>query len=480
MRRTQPTLNRTLASFAIGLSFSLLVACGDDDGLLDGGASDAATPDATLDSSLTDAPVPFDAGLLDAQEPDGALDAATDSSIEPSGDCYRGSPTITGSEGNWTVMTPHYELRAQSDRARAERFARMLEAAYTAYGRFFGTSTEARPFLVKFLRDDPSFQAELRADGVVSSGGIGGFYSPDTDTAYLHDQPTRYYTRVLLLHEAAHQFQASVNGDADLPFWLEEGIAEYLGRHHWDGSCIDLGVLPLLSQEDTPLDALRESEAGTQLTSVVDGASASRPISESIVRFLNLADRRELFRRFLRDAESGTAVPAAFRAAFGEPSALETPWRSALSRDQEPLSIVYLEWTHLGPETLEAVSDFFSIARLKVSVNELSLRFPAPAPSSSAGVLLSFQDTEHWEALVVRGDGSLSRFDVNGGAIWNNVGSAPAATAEGYAVRARRLSETSVEVTVNGVATTQSIRFPLTFGPAIDSGSVRFNEIRWR
>ena len=46
---------------------------------------------------------------------------------------------------------------------------------------------------------------------------------------WLHDQPTAYYRRHLLLHEGTHVFMASFLGGCG-PGWYMEGTAELFGH----------------------------------------------------------------------------------------------------------------------------------------------------------------------------------------------------------------------------------------------------------
>jgi len=60
---------------------------------------------------------------------------------------------------------------------------------------------------------------------------------------WIHDNHIEYYNRFLLMHELVHAFMHATFGDL-WPRWYSEGIAEYLGLHYWDGSRIDLRVIP--------------------------------------------------------------------------------------------------------------------------------------------------------------------------------------------------------------------------------------------
>ncbi|MEX2169046.1 MAG: hypothetical protein WD851_07030 [Pirellulales bacterium] len=70
---------------------------------------------------------------------------------------------------------------------------------------------------------------------------------------WLHEQPSDYYRRHLLLHEVTHSFMSTMLGGCG-PGWYMEGIAEMLGTHDWDaaGGALKLGVMPA-SREAVPM-----------------------------------------------------------------------------------------------------------------------------------------------------------------------------------------------------------------------------------
>lgn len=60
---------------------------------------------------------------------------------------------------------------------------------------------------------------------------------------WLRQQPTDYYRRHLLLHEATHSFMSTRLGSCG-PGWYMEGMAELCGTHAWDGSTLRLATAP--------------------------------------------------------------------------------------------------------------------------------------------------------------------------------------------------------------------------------------------
>lgn len=70
--------------------------------------------------------------------------------------------------------------------------------------------------------------------------------------AWVAEQPSPYYRRALVLHEATHSYMMTRLGGCG-PGWHMEGVAELCGGHAWEAATetLALGVLPA-SREDTP------------------------------------------------------------------------------------------------------------------------------------------------------------------------------------------------------------------------------------
>jgi hypothetical protein len=467
-------------------AFGLLCA-----GILGLGGCEAESRPVDAGASVDDGDVGrTDAGAPDAgRDEDGgaAPDAGDDAGAGPTPDCFDGPVAVIDEGTRVIATTEHYRLEAESDAARASEWVRLLEAAYAQQISIFDASLTpaSLPLRVKVFRDAASFRAGLAADGLGAVGEAGGYYEPSNETAYLSVQPTRYYTQVLLVHEAVHQIHDLARAAPSLPFWYIEGLAEALARHDWDGRCARLATRPLLSQEDTPLDARDElASGGPSLAAVVSGTVVpSRPVAQTIFRYLMREDGGPLapaFVDFRRAVDRGTAPMDAFVAAFGAPMAQEAAWRSFVDLDQEPMSVVYVEWTHVDSTRVIGRSPgVFSIARVKNPLSRFELAFAAPSePGWSGGVLLGYESAARWEALVVRSDGRLARFDVNGSAFWNDVGAAPAAVDGGWRFEVEHTTG-RVDVRINGTSFSFANTLPPISGPAIDSGEIRFTDIRW-
>jgi hypothetical protein len=89
---------------------------------------------------------------------------------------------------------------------------------------------------------------------------------------WLHDQPSDYYRRHLLLHEVTHSFMSTLLGGCG-PGWYMEGIAEMLGTHDWDDATgkLQLNVMPT-DRESVPMwgriKAVRDAHAADRALAV--------------------------------------------------------------------------------------------------------------------------------------------------------------------------------------------------------------------
>jgi len=180
-------------------------------------------------------------------------------------------------------QTEHYRVEWGGARGTGEEYARLLEAAWPQYAKFFGAEPklkEGERLRVRYFTTRERWVKALMADRAIPPGKAGGYYWPSTKTAYVFQQPTRSYTRTLLLHEAAHQFHylaRTKNKNPGLP-WYTEGVAEYLAEHFWDGEKLELAVVSLPGQHrgDRRQQVLRQvaidSDGGRRLRAARGGS----------------------------------------------------------------------------------------------------------------------------------------------------------------------------------------------------------------
>lgn len=101
---------------------------------------------------------------------------------------------------------------------------------------------------------------------------------------WLHDQPTDYYRRHLLLHEGTHAFMIAFLGGCG-PGWYMEGTAELLGTHRLDEKTgqLTLGIMPP-GREEVPMLG--------RIKLIDDALAEGRPLTFQAVMQLN--NRKQL------------------------------------------------------------------------------------------------------------------------------------------------------------------------------------------
>ncbi len=441
-------------------TIALLAACGADD-------TTDATPTSTSTSSTSSS---------------GAGGAGGAGGGTPSGHCFTDPVELTQQGGAVLAETPHYALLAEVDQARASDLASLLEASWGAMEAYFGAAPllgDDERLAVELYASFDSWVAGMEADGVNPPGGIaGGYYEPANRTAYLYLQPTRYFTQQLLLHEAAHQFHYLARLSTNVPpAWYIEGVAEHVSRHDWDQGCAQIGVLPLLTQEDGPATALADIyDNGIDLAAIVGGtAPASYPMAWSIVRYFEL-NHTAAFQSFQDAIElSGDSASSAFNAALGSPAGFETDLATWLSGYQEPMSPVFIEWTHLGPSAVRGeAGGVLSIARVKKAPATFTTSFDRPG---EGGVLAAYDDANNFEAVIVRESGQLERFSVvAGAATWLNTGVTIASASSVKLAVLHDDADTST-VTANEQSHTFDHASSSAAGLALNASTIRFYAI---
>ncbi len=399
--------------------------------------------------------------------------------------------TTPAGPGAFTVEGAHYQLYAEAPQAQAAEMGRLLEAAYPAFGAWF----QAAPSLaagerlqVRYYADAGNWEAGLAADGIAAPTEAGGYYAPSTRTAYLFQQGNPYYSHVLLVHEATHQYHhlARTHG-RELPFWYVEGHAEYLSRHDWDGRSLRLGVTPMLSWEDIAAPAL--AAPALDVAALVSGAAPpDRAAAWALFRHLDQGPRHDAFQRFRAAVDAGEADPArSFSILVGDPAALAASLAAWLPGAQEPMKPIFTEWTHVGPGAVTADSrSYFSLAIVKDPVSHFEARWDVArmtgGSAGAVGVVVAYQDERDYEAVVASPGGALRTFTAIAGSVqWGDAGTAPPPAGGVGTVAVDFGAGGAVTVTVNGAATACSIgTLPPGAGLAVSDARVAWYGVRWR
>ncbi len=267
------------------------------------------------------------------------------------------APCIAGE-----LATAHYDLLAEG--VDAADTGRLIEALHTRLTEYFHAAPEGR-LRLEVHPSKERFRAAMLADRETPPEA-GGYYSPRTRKAYLWVQPSEYFTRQLVLHEATHQFHYLVATGNRSPgaVWYTEGLAEYFGMHDWDGETLKTGVVPPVSLEDYPARALEQFEgAKDDLAGVVAGrVPVDRPLAWALVHFL-VNTRREEFRRVSAELDAQRGAPA-----LGGEAAKEL--RAWIEGHQQPWRILWVGWQGRG-EAIEGASPTNALAVLKEAPDRL-------------------------------------------------------------------------------------------------------------
>ncbi|MBX3471400.1 MAG: DUF1570 domain-containing protein, partial [Planctomycetes bacterium] len=233
--------------------------------------------------------------------------------------------------------TPHYVVETDISQRRCDEYARDLEAVRRFYVARFGLDDDppAPPgrkarVLIFDTREGFHAYAELTTDDRVES--LLGCYLPRYRQLLLYedkDDVTLEETRRVLFHEAFHQFIHGLVGD--LPYWLNEGLAEYFSscRVEADGrvtppdatSRLEKRVLELrryLARDEPPVPFARlMNESPAEFYSGPVAAKYAQ--AWAMVHYFEHgggAELKERFRRYVNALREGWAPRRAFQAAW--------------------------------------------------------------------------------------------------------------------------------------------------------------------
>ena len=389
------------------------------------------------------------------------------------------------------VESEHYRLHYEGSLRAAREASKVLEAAWKGFEAWFGaapTLAEGERLTIRFYASAGAWAAGIRADGTAVPHGAGGYYWPGSKTSYLYRQPTVYFTRVLLIHEAAHQFHFLTHTRNRNPSaaWYTEGLAEYLSWHRWDGERLTLGVVPGVTLKDYPAKALAEMEGdGFDLGAVISGGvKPSRAISWAL--FCYLATGRDgaplpRFDEFRRRMDRGRRARPIFERYFGRIGRLEPKLRAWLEANQTPWAPVFNEWEQIGEARFRGYAGVVTACRLKASATRLSARLePSSARYWRAGLLLHWSSNDDYTVAMVTSWGGM-RVDRRKDGRWITLDRRRLGRRlRGEAVRfeARRV-DGAVTFAVDGT-TLGSFRLPAgALGLCLERGDLRFDEVRW-
>ena len=345
--------------------------------------------------------------------------------------------------------TLHYQIRSAG--IPAQQLGRMLEQLYLDLTRFFGAAPRGRLEL-ELYADAAQFKAALQDDGQPFLGG-GGYYALGRRKAYLYVQPSEHFTRQLVLHEATHQFHFQVvaprmhSGSG----WYKEGLAEYFGMHTWDGKTLRTGVVPAISLEDYPAQALRLFDAlAPELEAVIAGdKTTERPLYWALVHFIANRHPRQ-FAALRRQLHRAAAPAVAWRQCFGPLTPrFKSELRQWIAEHQQPWKSVWNVWQDRG-NALDGESTTNGLAVLKNTPQSLTAEMDLLKGSLRAGLVFGYQSPDDFSALQIVAD-QQARIVRRAGGKWQRIKTYPApAATNGRHIVSVNCSDDVAILTVNG------------------------------
>lgn len=344
------------------------------------------------------------------------------------------------------VTTAHYDLVV--DGLDGADIGRMLETAYPRWSAFFGGSPDGR-LPGKIFGTLDGMKAAMAADGITYGGG-GGYYHPANRTFYAFAQPSAFFTRMLILHEATHQFHflAATGNRGPAAEWYTEGLAEYFGMHNWDGKTLQTGVVPSVTLEDYP------AQASKQLAALEDDAQAvavgtarcDRPLAWALVHYL--VNVRPGWWRALSGRLDDHELPStAWANACGEAGPdLGRDLRAWIDAHQQPLRIAWIAWQERG-ELLEGKAGVVSAVFFKEAPASFEAEIELVSGDEKAGIAFNRKGDEYSLFQVL---GSTARVVRREGGAWKRLASADVPAHDRATVSFRRDGADAV-LSANGV-----------------------------
>ena len=397
--------------------------------------------------------------------------------------------TETGAEN--TAEGPRYRVIVQAGEERAAEMLRVLEAAYPLFQKHFGAKPKLKKgekLEVRHYKSKADWVVGVRSSGAPPPGSAGGIYLPATKVAYFHDQPTRYYTRVLMLHEAAHQFHylARTKNKEPTAKWYTEGLAEYLSWHHWDGSTLELGVRPLLSLENRAGAAITTVGTVDFEAFVAGDTKLDRGVAWALVRYLatgNKGKPHKKFKAFARKMDGGNKPGSLFRKLFGTPKQVKPDFEKWLAAEQSPWVYGFNEWEPLTATSLRGFAKKqYTVAYLREPAKNLTATLIAPKKQSwNAGVLVHWSSPDDYTVALLNYGGFMHVVRRMEGR-WQTMEKGPIPGLENqpkYTFQVfRRGGEVSLLVNNQGLGPWE---LPgSTLGLALMSSDVRFVDLNWK
>lgn len=315
--------------------------------------------------------------------------------------------SLTASVENSTRLAK-LQVHVIAEQRDVAEWTMLLREAWPQYEAFFGRQfVPVVPIELHFAATfDEMCNYIRRLGGTPPSAGAGGYtFRPVVGESRVvscaTSQPSRWYTRALILHEMAHQFYFHVFGqttNSDLPFWWCEGTVETLSLHTWNGSTLRTGVVPPLTLENYAKRALKLATASDfRLANIVDEKENDRAVGAMFVHYLH-SQYSDEFRELSR-----TIMQKPFPSSARVLQVLKLDERTLLKRfvawleqHQEPFDCKGRFWDCLSSDAVIGVPE-------ALFVSECHLRSSSTSTSSSSGSKTSLSTTMRMQHFNTRG-----------------------------------------------------------------------------
>ena len=154
-------------------------------------------------------------------------------------------------QGIRTVQGKHLTLYTDMPvNADIQGLPKIVELAIPQWCEYFNIAAEKMAswkVTVCLIQDRKKFDAAGLIPSTLPSFDHGYAFG---NRLFINEQPSAYYRRHLLLHEATHAFMFENFSSAGPP-WYMEGMAELLATHAWNGTELQLRQMPK-TKEDVP------------------------------------------------------------------------------------------------------------------------------------------------------------------------------------------------------------------------------------
>jgi hypothetical protein len=216
---------------------------------------------------------------------------------------------LKNTEGFTWYVSQHYALKTDFPTERAKHYLTLLELAYPHLVQMFGrepTGIDQKRMAIVYAKDKQTLAQALSSDRRSWNFNGGGITFDECSATYQYPSGgLQYHLRYIMLHEAAHLFQACLAGNLrSVPSWYNEGVADLLSHHVWEAGRQRLTVNVLYKATDINwLDqALRRfGQKPFTASDIARGNLQGRDVAFLLVAYFTTDVDRSLKFRIYRD-----------------------------------------------------------------------------------------------------------------------------------------------------------------------------------